>query len=62
MLECRRCDATKANCDFKRNVLMAISMIGDYVPRRVTEEIENIIADSTNKCQDFSPKVDNCDE
>lgn len=62
MLECRRCDATKANCDFKRNVLKALSIIGEYVHPVVVEEIEDLIMRNTDKCPDFSPKVDNCDE
>jgi hypothetical protein len=62
MLECRCCDATKANCDFKRDVLKALDMIGEYVHPVVVEEIEDLIKRNTDKCFDFSPKVDNCNE
>ena len=62
MLECRCCDISSLDCDFKRDILKALNLIDGYVSRETTEEVENLIMRNIDKCHDFSPKVDNYDE
>lgn len=55
MLKCRFCEVSKISCDFKRDVLMALNMIGKFVPHDTIEEIESVIIKSVGECQDFTP-------
>lgn len=56
MLECRCCDISSLDCDFKRDILKALNLIDGYVPSRTVAEIEEIIAASVDKCPDFTPR------
>ena len=62
MLKCRLCEVSKISCDFKRDVLMALNMIGKFVPHDTIEEIESVIISSVGECQDFSMIDDNDDD
>jgi hypothetical protein len=62
MLKCRFCEVSKISCDFKRDVLMALNMIGKFVQHDTIEEIESVIIKSVGECQDFSMIDDNDDD
>ncbi len=62
MLKCRICETSKIDCSLKRDVMKALNMIGQFVPRNTIYEIENIIAKNIGECKDFCPKIDDDDD
>lgn len=56
MHECKCCDVSSLDCDFKRDIFKALNLIDGYVPSRTVAEIEEIIAASVDKCPDFTPR------
>lgn len=51
MLDCRKCKYT--DCDFKKEIFNAIDTIKSYTNYRVAEEIEEMIENTIEYCQDF---------
>lgn len=51
MLDCRKCK--HEDCDFKNDIFDAIMTIGSYVGYRIVEEIEEMIENATESCEDF---------
>ena len=55
MLDCRKCNISENDCEFKNEVLKAIDIIEKYTGYRVKEEIEGLIENTTGLCEDFEP-------
>ncbi len=51
MLDCRKCK--HEDCDFKEDIFNAINTIKSYTNYRVAEEIEEMIENTTESCEDF---------
>ena len=51
MLDCRKCK--HKDCDFKKEIFSAIKTIGSYTTHRIEEEIEEMIENTTESCEDF---------
>ena len=51
MLDCRKCK--HKDCTFKKDIFIAIKIIGSYTNREVEEAIEIMIENATESCPDF---------
>lgn len=51
MLDCRKCK--HEDCDFKEDIFNAINTIKSYTNYRVAEEIEEMIKNTIESCEDF---------
>lgn len=56
MHECKCCDVSSLDCDFKRDIFKALNLLDGFLPHRAVEDIEEIIAASVDKCPDFTPR------
>jgi len=51
MLDCRKCK--HEDCDFKKDIFNVINTIKSYTNYRVAEEIEEMVENTTEPCEDF---------
>lgn len=51
MLDCRRCKVK--DCDCKTDLLRALELIGIYSPNRLVDEIEELLQNGLEECEDY---------